>query len=451
MVAARRHDVAIVDLVMPEMPGTDLAEYMHEASPDTQVVIFTGYGGFDAAVEAIRRGVFDFVDKGSLDLGRLEITVRQAAARALLARHNRELVAQVEERNRLLAALHEIGRSLGAEPNPDRILAETARHARELLGAQECRALLFAPLEGNVLVVEGGAGKDIEALRGARFTPGEGLAATLASTGDTIVQERASDHVRYSPRSDDLGASQAGFLGAAIRREGVIGALLVAGRERPFDAHAAETLTILGRQAAVALAGVRLHERAIMAFGHTCNLLGRLLERWTLRPGHGRRVAALADRISRRLGLDDAARRDIHFAAQLHDVGKLMLPARSGEPSKDEAAMAVLREHVSLGRELLEPLVLWEGVLAPLFSHHERWDGGGYPLGLVGEEIPLGGRIIAIADAFDALVRDRIPEQAVAEIRAFSGRQFEPRLVNLLAAEWTDYWQSEQANTPAGS
>jgi len=92
--------------------------------------------------------------------------------------------------------------------------------------------------------------------------------------------------------------------------------------------------------------------------------------------------------------------------------------------------------------QLLRPISLWQDLLPLIYSHHERWDGKGYPRGLTGEEIPVGARVIAIADAFDAMTRStphgahRTPEQGLTELQAFAGSQFDPRIVPLFVAEY---------------
>jgi HD-GYP domain-containing protein (c-di-GMP phosphodiesterase class II) len=146
--------------------------------------------------------------------------------------------------------------------------------------------------------------------------------------------------------------------------------------------------------------------------------------------------------MTRRLGLEDADRRNIHFAALLHDIGKLRLDPTilSSEGPVSGAAMEHMREHSRLGLEILKPIMILEGILPTIHGHHERWDGKGYPLGLGGEEIPLGARIVALADSFDAMTRStphgvhRSTEEALIEIEACAGTQFDPRLAQVFVA-----------------
>jgi HD-GYP domain-containing protein (c-di-GMP phosphodiesterase class II) len=155
---------------------------------------------------------------------------------------------------------------------------------------------------------------------------------------------------------------------------------------------------------------------------------------------HTRRVARTAGLIARRLGLDDEDVELLELAAPLHDLGKLAVsdtvllkPGRL-----DEAELLQIRAHPAAGAAILEGSSSDVLRLAReiALTHHEWWDGSGYPAGLAGVAIPLPGRIVALADVFDALVHPRPYkaawplERAVAEVRSLAGRQFDPAVVD---------------------
>jgi putative two-component system response regulator len=154
---------------------------------------------------------------------------------------------------------------------------------------------------------------------------------------------------------------------------------------------------------------------------------------------HTYRVGSLAGRIARELGLDQELIDLIHRAAPLHDVGKIGINddilLKPGKLTAEE--FNVMKMHTLIGARLLadghSPFVRIAEQIA--LSHHERWDGGGYPSGIRGEDIPLVGRIVTLADVFDALTNERPYkkawpiEEAVAEIKSQSGRQFDPNAV----------------------
>lgn len=157
--------------------------------------------------------------------------------------------------------------------------------------------------------------------------------------------------------------------------------------------------------------------------------------------GHGVHTAAVAFTIGQRLALHAGELHDLKLAALLHDIGLLMLSARlrtGGEPLDPESYVAI-QNHSRLGANLLEPFAFLREASNLIAHHHERWDGSGYPYGIRGACIPLGARILAVADAFEAIqvpevsayiVRDRI---ALRILRVASGTQFDPSVVDTLA------------------
>ena len=157
---------------------------------------------------------------------------------------------------------------------------------------------------------------------------------------------------------------------------------------------------------------------------------------------HSQRVAELAARMARRLELPDEEVELTRLAASLHDLGKLAIPEeilRKPGPLTEPERM-VLERHPQIGFRMLESLGV-DPVADWVLHHHERWDGSGYPDGLPGERIPLGARIIFVADAYDAMTSERVyrrrvlPEQAVAELQRCAGTQFDPEIVDALADE----------------
>jgi diguanylate cyclase (GGDEF)-like protein/putative nucleotidyltransferase with HDIG domain len=161
---------------------------------------------------------------------------------------------------------------------------------------------------------------------------------------------------------------------------------------------------------------------------------------------HSQRVADLAARTARRLGLPEEEVELTRLAASLHDLGKLAIPEeilRKPGPLTDPERM-VLERHPQIGFRMLESLGV-DPVAEWVLHHHERWDGSGYPDGLPGDEIPLGARIIFVADAYDAMTSERVyrrrvaPEQAIAELKRCAGSQFDPGIVNAFADELGEF------------
>lgn len=158
---------------------------------------------------------------------------------------------------------------------------------------------------------------------------------------------------------------------------------------------------------------------------------------------HSRRVSRQAAALARRLGFPPATRREIAIAGQLHDIGKVAVPdallQRAGPLTEAEHRRVL--QHTVLGEAILEPVLPRRGlILSVVRSHHERVDGRGFPDGLKGEEIPLAARVVAVADAYDAMTSSRpyrgalSHEEAVAELRREAGRQFDAACVAAFAS-----------------
>ena len=157
---------------------------------------------------------------------------------------------------------------------------------------------------------------------------------------------------------------------------------------------------------------------------------------------HSKRVGELAARLASRLGIDEEQVELLRLAGSLHDLGKLAIPEdilrKPGPLTEDERI--VLERHPEIGFRMLEglgvtPVADW------VLHHHERWDGRGYPDRLPGEEIPLGARILFVADAFDAMTSERAyrrrltSDEGLAELERCAGSQFDPEIVSALAEE----------------
>jgi two-component system cell cycle response regulator len=175
-------------------------------------------------------------------------------------------------------------------------------------------------------------------------------------------------------------------------------------------------------------------------------LLSALAERNPALRAHINGVADLAEATARQLGLGDADIDLVRHAAELHDVGKVAVPdAILTKPGPlDEDEWAFIRRHTLIGERIIAAAPALGRVAGIVRASHEHWDGAGYPDGLAGTAIPLGARIVAVADAFDAMIsvrpysEPRTAEAALAELRRCAGRQFDPRVVAAFCSAWRD-------------
>ncbi len=449
---AKHFAVAVVDFVMPGMNGLQLADRIRVADPETQIVMLTAHANLEVAIEVINHAIFGLIAKPGLNRARLVRSVERAAQQARTLGHRRELLAFVAESSRLGHSVLESGTSLLEARHLDRLLAQLVTSAKRLSQAVAGRAVLLETLGRDEILVEVAAGDGASELVGTRLPASEGIAALAAFGDEAVIVAEPGTHPSFSKRWDELPGRVSGLLCAPLRYGGIRGVLLLgADRETPFADRLRAPIEALAQQAAVAMDHARQHEQAANFFTHTSELLVSMLDRLDeLAAGHSREVARLADMLSRRLGLPEAERRDIHYGALLHDIGKTQLDRTQRKDPASEAWRQELRRHPELGFAMLEPIALFSGVLPILRHHHERWDGDGYPTGLKGDEIPVGARVVAVADVFDALTRAALdrpalsPEEALGELERRAGSELEPRLARLFVAEYRRHFQAPE-------
>jgi putative nucleotidyltransferase with HDIG domain len=172
--------------------------------------------------------------------------------------------------------------------------------------------------------------------------------------------------------------------------------------------------------------------------------------------GHSARVTEIAEAVARRLGWDAERLALLRVGGPLHDVGKLGVSdevlAKPGRLDDDE--LEQIREHPKLGARILLRVAAFRAAIPYVLYHHERWDGNGYPTGRAGEQIPLEARVLAVADAFDAMTSNRPyrraldHQAAVAEVARCSGTQFDPEVVRIFLELFA---QPAQLRTAAAS
>ena len=170
--------------------------------------------------------------------------------------------------------------------------------------------------------------------------------------------------------------------------------------------------------------------------------------------GHSSRVTELAEALARRLGWGEERIASLRLGGPLHDIGKLAVSddvlRKEGRLDADE--LAEIREHPKNGARLLLRVAALRAAIPYVLYHHERWDGTGYPSGKAGEEIPLEARILAVADAFDAMTSDRpyrralTLEQALAEVDRCAGTQFDPRVAEVFLGLFAESELAEAAS-----
>ena len=207
----------------------------------------------------------------------------------------------------------------------------------------------------------------------------------------------------------------------------------------PFKAEDLEILTATTEMAGNALNRVRLHKELEESYLGTVLALANAVDaKDTYTGGHSARLAEMALAVGHQLGIKNGLLEDLRWGALLHDIGKIGVPdqiLRKPTPLTQEE-WVIVRQHPTIGEQILAPVPKLAGAARIVRHHHEWYNGGGYPDGLAAEDIPLGGRILAVVDAYGAITderaykRSRSHDEAIAELRNCSGSQFDPTIVD---------------------
>ncbi len=274
---------------------------------------------------------------------------------------------------------------------------------------------------------------------------GDSLLARLADNLATVASEHTSTAYRlggdeFCLLCDDEDVVAAAALALQERGDGFSIGSSYGAVQLSTCAGSAERAMVVSDQRLYATK----HGRSGAARQQVHDVLMRVLrEREPDLDAHVREVAVLSRRVGEALGLRGTALDEVSIAAQMHDIGKVAIPDTIlGKPGPlDEAEWAIMKQHTVLGERILAAAPALGSIATIVRSSHERWDGRGYPDGLAGEAIPLGSRIVCACDAFHAMTSDRpyaarrSVEEALEELRAHAGRQFDRDVVEALERE----------------
>lgn len=447
------YDLLITDLKMPKLSGLQLLEKIEQERLGVLTVLMTGFGTVETAIEAMKKGAYDYLLK-PFKVEEVIHVVERALYRQRLQTENIRLreALTIYKVSEAIALSHDIEHILDVVLRAalDEVKADVATlHLRDpRSGAYEERVKIVASSEApgiglpspafNVLMEQFTQGVPILAHGGkaSRFFTESSTPAELSSFVSVPLQVRAN---------------MVGVLNVFSFTPG-----------KKFDEGHRKMLSVLASRAASAIDNARLYGelrtsnddlvRANLSledmFQQTVAGFAQALEESDMYTrGHSERVAVYSEILGRGLTLPDAEVRRIVQAGVMHDVGKIgvrydMLN-KPGKLTPEE--VAVFREHPAKGKRILEPVPCLHPLIDGCWCHHEWYDGGGYPRGLAGDQIPLVGRVVAIADAYDAMTSDRayrraLPhEVAVGEIERCAGTQFDPTLADAfvkLMEEW---------------
>lgn len=352
----------------------------------------------------------------------------------LTSRAANDSISTLRKLNNRMDSLLDLTKTFRESMYVDVLLDSIANSASQILNAEASSILLYD--EAGNLRFEHITGESAGALKGKIVKPGVGITGWVAQEGKPVmVNDVAADPRFASVYDKDSGFVTRSMLCVPLVIEGVnIGILEVINKREgePFTEQDMKILFSLADHAALSINRSKSYESSHSDFIQVTEILVTAMDYHVPeKKGHARRVARYAVKLAQGLGLNEQEQKRIYFGSLLHDIGLLKYN------QDDYWGLKKFELHPNLGFEMIKAITIWQPVAPLVLSHHERFDGSGYPRGLSGSEIPLGARIIAVAEVFDSLVSARSYKPAVTYIEAIeelkknAGSQFDPHVVGM--------------------
>lgn len=352
-------------------------------------------------------------------------------------------VELVQLRMEEMGALLEVGRVVSSTLDLRELLTKIMSTATKVMRCETSTVYLVDEQTNELYfhIVSGDPNVGAK-LQEIRLPMGTGLAGWCAQNNKPIIVPDTEKDPRFFKGAD----KKSGFVTRSMicvpmrLKDKVIGVLQVLNRTGtiPFNDHDLEMLENMANQAVSSIENARLYENIQKVYLATIEVLATAIDaKDPYTQGHSRRVTQYSVAIAEEMNLSPKEIEDIRYAGLLHDVGKIGIKdsiiRKPGRLTDEE--YAIIKKHPSIGAKILRPVDFLADKIPGVLHHHEYYDGRGYPDHLVGEDIPLAGRIICVADAFDAMTTNRpyrkglTVKTAVGELKKFSGKQFDPQCV----------------------
>ncbi len=417
-----RVDLVLTDLVMGKRSGIDVLDLTRKHHPDAAVIMMTAHPTVQAAISVLKKGAYDFLVKPfKLDI--MSATIRRGLEHQRVVRENLQLKEQLE--------FLKLSRANVAGTEIEEYLKLLVTTCKREFSAVAVGLIEFDPDTNDILRLVSESDQECNREK-----------VELSDTHQLIDNETGEPVIKSWPVEIDGQTFNEIFICQPIlmrrRLHGLINILIVEkfGTVTPGQV---DLLAILTDSAASAIANHNLYTDLQGSYLHAIKALANAIEaRDKYTAGHTDRVSRLAELVARFLGWNDHQLRNLIMGCTLHDVGKIGVPdSILNKPGKlTEEEQDQMRDHPTVGLKIIEGIDLLKPAVKYIESHHEWYDGTGYPKGLKGEEIPIEGRLLAVVDTFDAIVSDRPyrkgAEIAVAlqEIYKYRDKQFDPELVD---------------------
>ncbi|MBN1552227.1 response regulator, partial [bacterium] len=430
------YQIVITDVIFSQGDGLELLERIRLLFPDIIAIIISATNDIDTAVKAMQYGASGFVMK-PFRLDEIRLTIQTALK-------NRQ---QHEKRGRMqiLTDLVDAGKEVSASLDRDILAHKIVEYAHRITLA-DTASLLLVDHDADELYIAASIGLKDKYKKGYRMPKNEGIAGwalhrcfCLNLRQSEVITPEIGKMMR---RNNVIKSSICMPIFSDGLPLGVVNvSRLQAEGKQDFDQSDVNFLSILSSHAAVCIRNSDLFDQFQNLYAGSIQALSSALEaKDTYTGGHSERVANFTMMIADKLGMSMTEKRELWTAAILHDLGKIGTPEDilNKASALNSAEWSVIQTHPTTGAQIVGSIPALKQIAPIILHHHEWYDGSGYPMGIAGEQIPIGARILSLADALEAMTSNRpyrkmCPRRKIMqELIEGKGRQFDPLITDLL-------------------
>lgn len=438
------YDAMITDLKMPGMSGLELLEETKKRYPAVVSVVMTGFGTVETAIQSMKHGAYDYILK-PFKMDEVIQTIERGLEQHRLQSENSQLKEAL--------SIYKVAEAMSSSLDIDNILDVILTAVIDESHADVVSIHLKDVKTGKYIERINKFTKS--EMNGISPSPNHEMVTSVFDAGQPLLVHGATAEQYFTENSihQNFQSFIALPLGVGGRTIGHLNAFSFT-PGKIFKTQCKNILAVLASRAASALENAQLYDnlqqknvnlaetKDLLQDNYQKTIIGfaqALEESDHYTRGHSERVSIYAGLIAEGLGLSEEEVTTVVRAGLMHDIGKLGIRydmLNKPGPLNDKEKI-LFREHPEKGKRILEPIPCMKNLVDAAWCHHEFYNGGGYPRGLTGEEIPLIGRIVQVADAYDAMTSDRayrkaLPHDvAVQELIRCSGKQFDPNIIEV--------------------
>ncbi len=345
---------------------------------------------------------------------------------------------ELEKSKDKLSILYNISRVISSTLKLDNILKVILDFSVKISGANRGSVMLLDEKK-SIFSIKAAYNLSEKVIREVTFAKDENTIGWVVKNKKTLYIENLEQDKRF-PKKEEVDYKVTQLLMVPIIIEGEVKGVINLDNSTSFTTDTISLLKSFSEQAAVAINNAHLYKKIQDSYFEIVKALAQAIEaKDPYTHGHSARVMEYTVQIAQKLGLPEEEIESLRYAAILHDIGKIGVRGiiLNNPNSLTSKEYDEIKQHPLVGEGIIQPIELLQPI-KPLIRHHHEWyNGKGYPDGLSGKDIPLGARILAVADAYDAMKFDRpyrkalTEETAIQELKGGNGTQFDPKIVEV--------------------